>query len=263
MPEDEEENARPGDVPQSLLGHLTELRSRLLRMLGAVALAFLGLVYFANDLYAYLSAPLRALLPEGASMIATEVASPLLAPIKLTAACAVLVSVPYLLYQIWAFVAPGLYRRERRFAVPLLLSSVMLFYAGVAFAYFVALPLAFRFFTATAPEGVLVMTDINHYLGFVLKLLFAFGVAFEIPVATVLLVRTGLVSARALAAKRPYVIVGCFVAGMLLTPPDVISQTLLAVPVWLLFEIGVLFGRLAEGSGQQREKTKAILQRPD
>ena len=256
-----DEDERPDDVPQPLLSHLAELRSRLLRMLAAVALAFVGLVYFANDLYAHFSAPLRALLPEGASMIATEVASPLLTPLKLTIVCAALVSAPYLLYQTWAFVVPGLYRRERRFAVPLLLSSIALFYTGIAFAYFVVLPLAFGFFTAVAPEGVQVMTDINHYLNFALKALFAFGVAFEIPIATVLLIRTGLVSARALAAKRPYVIVGCFVTGMLLTPPDVISQTLLAVPVWLLFEVGVLLGRLSEGS--RRRQPAALERRPE
>ncbi len=245
---------RTQDVPQPLLAHLTELRSRLLRMLAVVLAAFLGLIYFANDLYAYISAPLRALLPEGATMIATEVASPFLTPVKLTIIAAALVSVPYLLYQTWAFVSPGLYRRERRFAVPLLLSSIVLFYAGVAFAYFVVLPLAFGFFTAVAPEGVQVMTDINHYLNFVLKLLFAFGIAFEIPIATVLLIRTGLVSARSLSAKRPYVVVGCFVIGMLLTPPDIISQTLLAVPVWLLFEIGILFGRWVEPSDARQER---------
>lgn len=231
------------DVPQPLVAHLTELRDRLLKALLAVLLAFIGLFPFANTLYAFVAEPLTALLPEGSSMIATEVASPFLTPFKLTLVLAIFLAIPVILYQIWAFVAPGMYRNEKRIAFPLLASSVVLFYAGAAFAYFVVFPLIFGFFTSVGPSGVAVMTDINRYLDFVLKLFFAFGVAFEIPIAAVILIWSGLTSAEALAKKRPYIIVGCFVFGMLLTPPDVISQSLLAIPMWMLFELGVFFGR--------------------
>ena len=195
----------------------------------------------ANKLFSWLSGPLMAHMPEGSSMIAIEVASPFLIPFKLTLFLALFLSIPYVLYQLWSFVAPGLYKHERRLVYPLLVSSTVLFYAGAAFAYFVVFPLVFAFFTGTAPDGVSVMTDISRYLDFVLTLFFAFGMAFEVPVFTVLLVWTGMATQDGLRQKRPYIIVGAFVIGMLLTPPDIISQTLLAVPVWILFELGVYF----------------------
>ncbi len=236
------------DVPQPLVAHLTELRDRLLKALLAILIAFIGLFPFANNIYTFISEPLRALLPEGSSMIATEVASPFLTPFKLTLVLAIFVAIPVILYQIWAFVAPGMYRNEKRIAFPLLASSVVLFYTGAAFAYFVVFPLIFAFFTSVGPTDVAVMTDINRYLDFVLKLFFAFGIAFEVPIAAVILIWSGVTSADALAKKRPYIIVGCFVFGMLLTPPDVISQSLLAIPMWLLFEVGVFFGRAVDRS---------------
>lgn len=231
---------------QPLIEHLLELRNRLLKAVLAVTVVFLGLYYFANDFYHILSEPLRKFLPPGSTMIATDVASPFLAPLKLTLVLALFVSIPYVLYQAWSFIAPGLYRHEKRFALPMLFSSVLLFYAGALFAYLVVFPLVFAFLTGAAPEGVTVMTDISSYLNFVLKLFLAFGLAFQIPIATLLMIKTGMTSVASLKEKRPYVIVGCFVIGMLLTPPDVISQTLLAIPMWLLFEVGVLFGRWVE-----------------
>lgn len=231
------------DQPQPLVAHLTELRDRLLRAILAVLIAFIVLFPFANEIYTFVSQPLRDLLPEGSTMIATEVASPFLTPFKLTLVLAIFASIPVILYQIWAFVAPGMYKEEKRIAFPLLASSVLLFYAGAAFAYYVVFPLIFAFFTSVGPSGVAVMTDINRYLDFVLKLFFAFGVAFEVPIAAVILIWSGATTAEALAKKRPFIIVGCFIFGMLLTPPDVISQSLLAIPMWLLFEIGVFFGR--------------------
>lgn len=229
---------------QPLVGHLLELRQRLLRALVVVLLLFVVLFPFANEIYQYVSAPLRVYLPEGATMIATEVASPFLTPFKLTIVLAVFLGIPFILHQVWAFISPGLYRHEKRVAIPLLGTSILLFYSGIAFAYYVVFPLIFGFFTSTGPESVTVMTDINRYLDFVLKLFFAFGLAFEIPIATILLIWSGVSSVESLSAKRPYIVVGCFVLGMLLTPPDVISQSLLALPMWLLFEIGILFGRL-------------------
>lgn len=236
------------DQPLPLITHLTELRDKLLRALLAVLLFFIGLFPFANDIYTFVSEPLRALLPDGASMIATEVASPFLTPFKLTFVAAIFLAMPYALYQAWSFIAPGMYRHEKRLAIPLLASSIVLFYAGVAFAYFLVFPLIFGFFTSVAPQGITIMTDINSYLNFVLKLFFAFGLAFEIPIAVILLIWAGITTPEALAAKRRYVIVGCFIVGMVLTPPDVFSQTLLAVPMWLLFEAGVFFGRLIKSS---------------
>ena len=185
-------------------------------------------------------------------MIATEVASPFLTPFKLTLVIAIFVAIPVILYQVWAFVAPGMYRNEKRIAFPLLASSVVLFYTGAAFAYFVVFPLIFAFFTSVGPTDVAVMTDINRYLDFVLKLFFAFGIAFEVPIAAVILIWSGITSADALAQKRPYIVVGCFVFGMLLTPPDVISQSLLAIPMWLLFEVGVFFGRAVDRSKESQ-----------
>ncbi len=224
---------------QSLIAHLIELRSRILKALLSVLLVFLCLAYFAQDIYHWLARPLLNVLPENATMIATDVASPFFAPFKLTLIVSFFIAIPYVLYQIWAFIAPGLYRNEKRMIAPLLVSSSLLFYAGMAFAYFVVFPLAFAFFTSVAPAGVTVATDINSYLTFVLKLFFAFGLSFEIPVAIVLLCWTGVTSPQQLRAKRPYVVVVAFIVGMLLTPPDVISQTLLAIPMWLLFEFGV------------------------
>jgi sec-independent protein translocase protein TatC len=231
------------DTAQPLVAHLTELRDRLLRSILAILVIFIALFPFANDIYTFISEPLRALLPEGSTMIATEVASPFLTPFKLTMFTAIYIAMPYVLYQIWRFVAPGMYHHERRLAIPLLGSSILLFYLGTAFAYFVVFPLIFAFFTSVGPSDVAVMTDINSYLNFVLKLFFAFGLAFEIPIAAVILIATGITTPAALRAKRPYIIVGCFVFGMLLTPPDVISQSLLALPMWLLFEAGVVLSR--------------------
>ena len=237
----------------SLVEHLTELRDRLLRAIGAVLIVFLSLVYFANPIYHFVSEPLRRFLPEGTTMIATQVASPFLAPFKLTLVVAALLAMPYVLYQAWAFVSPGMYRHEKRFALPLMVSSVVLFYSGVAFAYYVVCPMVFGFFTSVSPEGVSVMTDINSYLDFVLTMFFAFGFAFEVPVATVLLVWTGITTPEALVEKRPYIVVGCFVVGMLLTPPDVFSQTMLAVPMWMLFEAGVVASRAIVREREARE----------
>lgn len=234
--------ASGGDT--SLVSHLTELRNRLLKSLAAVAAVFLCLFPFAGDIYTRMAAPLTRHLPQGSSMVAIEVASPFLAPFKLTLLVALMLALPYVMYQAWAFVAPGLYNKEKGLAVPLLVSSVALFYTGMAFAYFVVFPLMFAFFVAVAPTGVAVMTDIGRYLDFVMTIFIAFGVAFEVPVATFLLVRMGTVSVDGLARKRPYVIVGAFIAGMALTPPDVISQVLLAVPIWLLFECGLLLSRV-------------------
>jgi len=241
------------DEPMPLVAHLRELRDRFRNALIAVFVAFLGLFPFANELYAYVSEPLRSLLPEGSSMIATEVTSPFLTPFKLSLVLAVFVAMPVILVQLWGFIAPGLYKSEKRLAIPLLTSSVILFYAGVAFAYYVVFPLLFGFFTTVGPGDISVMTDINRYLDFVLKLFFAFGLAFEVPVAAVILILTGVVTADQLANNRSYVIVGCFVMGMLLTPPDVISQTLLALPMWLLFEVGLVMGRILSGSPNEDE----------
>ncbi len=233
--------------------HLVELRNRLVRVVLAVSVVLLCLMPFANQLYKWLSAPLLSAMPEGASMIATQVASPFLAPFKLALACSVLIALPLILYQFWAFVAPGLYRHEKRLVFPLMVTSSLLFYLGMAFAYYVVFPLMFKFFQAVAPQGVEVMTDISSYLDFVLKIFFAFGLAFEVPIATVVLVWTGFTTPESLTKKRPYIIVGAFVVGMLLTPPDVISQTLLALPVWALFELGVIFSRLYIRREKQEE----------
>lgn len=231
------------DLEQPFISHLVELRQRLVYMVFAVLAVFIVAFPFANDIYTYLADPLMKHLPEGTSMIATDVASPFLTPFKLTLVLAIFVSMPWVLYQLWGFIAPGLYANERRLVLPLVASSTILYYLGMAFAYYVVFPLMFGFFVSVAPDGVAVMTDISKYLDFVLKLFFAFGVAFEVPVATVLLVITGMTTPDKLAEKRPYMIVGVFVLAMLLTPPDVISQTLLAVPVLALFELGILAAR--------------------
>ena len=245
---DQEHDTEQG---QPLVEHLIELRSRILRSLAAVVLIFLPLFFFANEFYVLLSEPLRVYLPEGATMIATEVASPFLTPFKLTLVLAIFIAIPYILHQIWAFIAPGLYANEKRIAIPLLITSVLLFYLGIVFAFFVVFPLIFSFFTSVAPEGVTVMTDINRYLDFVLKLFFAFGIAFQIPIAAMLMVWSGLTTVENLRRKRPYVIVGCFVVGMLLTPPDIISQLLLAFPMWVLFEAGIVFSTLIKPTEEE------------
>lgn len=250
--EQQETTANP-EGNATLVEHLVELRNRLLRMVASLLVVFLCLFYFANDIYTFVSYPLNSILPEGTQMIATEVASPFLTPFKLTFFVSFLVALPYVLYQVWSFIAPALYDNEKKLAIPLLLSSIILFYAGMAFAYYVVFPLLFAFFTAAAPEGVAVMTDINSYLNFVLKLFFAFGLAFEIPIATVLLVLAGATSVESLTAKRQYVALGCFVVGMLLTPPDIFSQTLLAIPMWLLFEVGIIIARMLQKSSQQKQ----------
>ena len=227
----------------TLLSHLIELRTRLLRIALSVLVVFLALLPWADSIFATVSEPLRDVLP-GGQMIATQVASPLLTPFKLTFFVALFIAMPIVLYQIWAFVAPGLYRKEKRFAMPLLASSIVLFYLGIAFAYFVVFPLMFGFFTAIAPEGVEVQTDISQFLDFITTIFFAFGLAFEVPVATVLVVWTGLTTPKKLGKARPYVFLGAFVLGMFLTPPDMISQTLLAIPVYLLYELGIMMSRI-------------------
>ena len=224
------------------LTHLLELRQRLVRSLLVVFVGFFPVFYFIDPIFDFVTGPMRAALP--GTMIATQVASPFLTPLKLAIYVTIFASIPVLLHQAWGFVSPGLYLREKRFAIPLLVSSTTLFYTGMAFAYFAVFPLVFRFFAGVTPTGVEMMTDINHYLDFVLKMFFAFGIAFEIPIATVLLSLTGLATPAGMAHKRPYVIVGCFVVGMLLTPPDVISQVLLALPAWLLFEAGIVLARV-------------------
>jgi sec-independent protein translocase protein TatC len=233
------------DREMSLVEHLSELRDRLLRAVAAIFVAFLPFGYFANDVFAFVSEPFRELFPDGeAMMIATDPTSPVFTPFKLAFVAGALAAMPYVLYQAWAFIAPGMYRHERRFALPLMVSSVALFYAGVAFAYYVVCPVIFAFIASTTPEGVKMMPDIMRYLDFVLAMMFAFGFAFEIPVATVLLVWAGITTPASLVEKRPYLIVGCFAIGAVLTPPDVVSQTLLALPMWILFEAGVVASRL-------------------
>ncbi len=234
------------DEDRPLLSHLLELRSRLIRTLAVILVVFLVIYPFRDPLYEWLAGPLMRALPEGSGMIATQVATPFLIPLKLALVSAFFVSIPYVLYQLWAFVAPGLYRHERLLVWPLVASSVLLFYAGMAFAYYIVFPLVFNFFAASTPVGVAMMTDINEYLSFVLTLFFAFGAAFEVPIATILLVRTGATTRQGLREKRPYVIVGAFVVGMVLTPPDILSQVLLAVPIWMLFELGIVLSVLFE-----------------
>lgn len=241
------------DDTQPLISHLIELRKRLLNSIICILVVFLALVYFSNDIYHLIASPLIKQLPQGASMIATDVASPFFTPIKLTMMVSVFISAPMILYQIWAFVAPALYKHERRLLMPLLFSSSLLFYLGMAFAYFIVFPLAFGFFAKTAPAGVTIATDINNYLDFVMALFMAFGVSFEVPVAIILLCWSGVTNPEELKKKRPYVIVGAFVVGMLLTPPDVFSQTLLAIPMCILFEIGVFFARFYVGKRRPRD----------
>ncbi|KDD81432.1 twin-arginine translocase subunit TatC [Glaesserella parasuis] len=240
---------------QPLISHLIELRNRLLRAVICILVIFCILVYWANDIYTLLSSPLTERLPEGATMIATNVVTPFFTPIKLTAIVAVFISVPYILYQVWAFIAPALYKHEKKLVYPLLISSSLLFYIGVAFAYYVVFPLIFGFLTQTAPEGVVMATDINSYLDFILTIFLAFGVCFEVPVAIILLCWSGVTTAEDLKEKRPYIIVAAFVIGMLFTPPDMFSQTLLAVPMCLLFELGLLVARFYQPKDDETEST--------
>tara|TARA_B100000676_G_scaffold310497_1_gene377254 strand:+ start:1286 stop:2089 length:804 start_codon:yes stop_codon:yes gene_type:complete len=242
------------DEGQPLVEHLVELRSRILHALLAVFIVFIPLFYFADELYLFVSEPMRAHLTEDATMIATEVASPFFTPVKLALVLALFISMPYVMHQVWSFVAPGLYKNEKRIALPLLVSSIILFYAGMAFAFYVVFPLAFAFLTAAAPADVTVMTDINRYLDFVLKLFFAFGLAFEIPIAILVLLWSGATDIASLKSKRPYVIVGCFIFGMLLTPPDIISQVLLAIPMWVLFELGLILGRFVTDRDDEEDQ---------
>lgn len=232
------------EAEQPFISHLIELRDRLLRIILCVLLIFIGTASYANEIYHYLAEPLLRHMPANSTMIAIDVASPFFTPIKLALVVAIFIAVPYILFQFWGFVAPGLYRHEKMMVLPLLLASTILFYTGAAFAYFVVFPLVFGFLTTAAPTGVAVMTDIATYLDFVLTMFFAFGISFEVPIFTIILVWTGITTPESLADKRPYVIVGVFVIAMFLTPPDALSQTLLALPMWLLFESGLLFSRL-------------------
>ena len=246
---------------QSFISHLVELRNRLLRVVLCVLVVFLGLAAYANEIYSFLAGPLMQHMPKNSTMIAIDVASPFFTPFKLALVVSVFISIPVILYQFWAFVAPGLYKRERRMILPLLIASTLLFYMGVAFAYFVVFPLVFGFLTAAAPEGVAVMTDIAKYLDFVLALFFAFGVCFEVPIFTIVMVWTGLVTPAGLSDKRPYVIVGAFIIGAVLTPPDAISQTLLAVPMWLLFELGLLCSRFFVAKSDSDDQSPGDVER--
>lgn len=231
---------------QNFISHLSELRSKLLKSASFILIAFLGLVYFSNSIYEFVAEPLNAFLPENSSMIATEVASPFLSPLRLTFYVSLLVSIPYLLGQIWTFIAPGLYKNEKILTSVILSSSIFLFYSGALFAYFVVFPIVFGFFTSAAPEGVMVMTDIGKYLDFVLTMIFSFAFCFEIPILIYLLIWSEITTAESISKKRPYIVILCFVVAMLLTPPDVLSQTLLAIPCWLLFEVGLLMARLTQ-----------------
>lgn len=245
------------DREQPLVAHLLELRLRLVRAMAGVLLVFLPLAIFAKQLFGFLAGPLMAHMPAGSTMIATEVASPFLTPFKLALVLAFVLALPWVLYQIWAFVAPGLYENERRMVWPLLASSTLLFYAGMAFAYFVVFPLLFGFFISVAPAEIAVMTDIARYLDFVLGMFLAFGIAFEVPIAIILLVWAGAVTPGQLAEKRAYVVVGAFVVGMLLTPPDMFSQTLLAIPVYLLYEAGIFASRILVPGYKEVEAQRA------
>ncbi|MFT5572429.1 MAG: sec-independent protein translocase protein TatC [Cryomorphaceae bacterium] len=239
---------------EPFVSHLVELRNRLMWAVGAVLLVFICLIPFANDLYEWFAEPVMANLPQGGTMISTEPHGPFFIPFKFAFATAFALAIPAVLYQVWAFIAPGLYQNEKSIALPLVVSSTLLFYAGIAFAYYVVFPIIFKFFSSMAPEGVAVMPDISSYMSFALKLFFAFGVAFEVPVATVLLARMGVVSPDSMAKQRPYIILGAFVLGMLMTPPDIFSQVMLAIPVCLLFEVGLFFARRLEKNDKVLEE---------
>ena len=228
---------------ESISSHLLELRTRLIRVLICLGILSVAGIPFASQIYAFVASPLLDILPAGSSMIATQVTSPFMAPLKLVLFTALLITMPYLFYEIWMFMSPGLYKNEKSFVAPLMVSTILLFSAGVAFAYLVVLPIIFKFFIGVAPESIQVMTDINQYLSFVIKLIFAFGIAFEIPVATFLLIRTGIAKKESLVKARPYLIILFFVIGMLLTPPDIFSQLFLAIPMWILFELGLVFSK--------------------
>lgn len=257
----EEEQQASSAPEQPLMAHLLELRDRILKMIYGIVIVFAPLAYFSKQIYAIVAEPLMKLMPEGTSMIATEVASPFFAPLKLSMILAVAISMPWTLFQLWAFVAPGLYKSERRLVTPLLTSSTLLFYAGMAMAYFLVLPTVFAFLISVAPEGVAVMTDINKYLNFVLAIFLAFGIAFETPVAIVLLIYTGFVTPKQLRDSRGYVLVGCFVVAAVLTPPDVVSQFLLAVPTYVLYEIGIIAGQWLTPGTKEVEQQQAIAER--
>ena len=260
------------DQPESFISHLIELRDRLLRSVIVVLIVFIPAAIFSGKLFTLLAEPMLSALAGDSTMISTEVAGPFLVPLKFAFALSIAVAIPYLLFQIWSFIAPGLYDREKRLAFPLLLSSTVLFYCGIAFAYFVVFPIMFSFFPSVAPIGIEVTPDINHYLGFVLKLFFAFGIAFEMPIATILLIKAGITTREKLAKKRQYVVLGAFVLGMLLTPPDIFSQTMLAIPMWLLFELGLVMSAFVGGPAKKDdaepdddndpEPTKAPSQKP-
>jgi sec-independent protein translocase protein TatC len=248
----------PEDKEMPLLAHLVELRTRLLKSVLTVLVIFLGLIYFANDLYLLVSQPLIASLPEGSEMVSTSVIAPFFTPFKLTMVVSLFLSMPVILHQLWGFVAPALYQHEKRLAVPLLVSSIILFYLGMAFCYFVVFPLMFQFFPSVIPEGIRYIPDMTDSLDIMLKMFFAFGIAFEVPIATMLLIWSGATTVASLKEKRPYIVVAAFVVGMLLTPPDAISQTLLAVPMWMLFELGILMANWIkpEGKSETTESEK-------
>ncbi|MAJ40138.1 MULTISPECIES: twin-arginine translocase subunit TatC [unclassified Pseudoalteromonas] len=243
------EQAKSGFV-----AHLIELRDRLIKSLFSILVIFIGLVYFANDIYEFVAAPLVAHLPSTATMIATDVTAPFFAPFKLTLFVALFGAIPWILHQIWGFIAPGLYQHEKRMLMPILASSILLFYGGIAFCYFIVLPIILGFFTSVGPQMMTLAPDISSYLGFVLKLFFAFGVAFEIPVAIMLLCWSGATTTQSLKQKRPYIVVGVFVVAMFLTPPDVLSQTLLAIPMLLLFELGLILAKFYSAKEQQESE---------
>lgn len=228
---------------ESISSHLLELRSRLIRVIICLGILFVVGIPFASEIYGFVASPLLTILPEGSSMIATQVTSPFMAPIKLVLFAALLITMPYLFYEVWMFMSPGLYKNEKTFVMPLMITTIILFTAGIAFAYFIVCPIIFKFFIASAPNSIQVMTDISQYLNFIIKLVFAFGIAFEIPVATFLLIKSGIVKKDSLIKSRPYLIILFFVIGMLLTPPDIFSQLFLALPMWLLFELGLLVSR--------------------
>ncbi|MGE4629202.1 MAG: twin-arginine translocase subunit TatC [Pseudohongiellaceae bacterium] len=238
----------------SLIDHLVELRDRILKSVSAVLVLFLALFYWANDIYIFVAGPLLAALPEGSSMIAIDPTSPFFAPFKLAFYVSFLLAAPYILYQMWSFIAPGLYKNEKTVAIPLFISSVVLFYSGIAFARYILFGIIFRFFISMSPEGIQVAPDISSFLSFALTIFFAFGVAFEIPIAVFLCIWAGLAEPDSLAKKRPYVVVGCFVVAMMLTPPDPFTQSMLALPMWALFELGIFAGRFTRKRQEQREK---------
>jgi sec-independent protein translocase protein TatC len=245
-------------VEGTLISHLLELRDRLIRAIVAVALAFLPCMYYSNQIFTFVATPLKEKLPKGTQLIATTVMSPFTTPFKLSLFVAVFFAMPFIIYQLWAFVAPGLYRHEKRFAVPLLVSSIVLFYTGVVFAYFFVFPLMFQFFAATTPHGVAMMTDISAYLDFVLTMFLAFGAAFEVPVAVVLLVLTGVVKLEKLKENRGYVLIGIFIVAAMLTPPDAVSQCIMAIPMYLLYEGGLLMARILSKMRREDSDSKEI-----